>query len=56
MVILETIKVDDMCGGEINMAVIDKEGYHEIAREEINDIKNGLDSKQQWLYNYLEKL
>jgi 20S proteasome alpha/beta subunit len=52
MIILETILYSDMCGEPIQMAIIDKEGYHDRSNE-IEGIKASFDSKQQWLYDYL---
>jgi hypothetical protein len=65
MAILETIKANDMCGEPIQMAVIDKTGFHGIAmideeghyhddKGEIEDIKNSLDAEHKWLFDYLK--
>ncbi len=54
MVMIETIKTDDMCGEPFQMAVIDKNGYHDLSSE-VESIKAGLDSQNKWLYIYLEQ-
>jgi 20S proteasome alpha/beta subunit len=55
MIILETIKTHDMIGEPVQLAIIDKDGYHEISNE-VENIKLELDLKNTWLYDYLERL
>lgn len=53
MAILETIIFSDMVCEPIQLATVDKDGYHDNNKE-VEIIKASLDSKQQWLYDYLE--
>jgi 20S proteasome alpha/beta subunit len=54
MVLLETFRVSNVCSEPIQMAVVTQQnGYQPITMDEINKIKNSLDDKQQWLYDYL---
>ena len=54
MILLETFRVSNMCSEPIQMAVITQQnGYQPITKDEISEIKNSLDYKQQWLYDYL---
>jgi predicted proteasome-type protease len=56
MIILETIKFSGLMLCEpIQLAVVNKNGFHDISKE-VDAIKSGLDSRQQWLYSYLDKL
>ncbi len=54
MVILETIKTDDMVGEPIQLAVVDKKGYHDITSE-VDSIKPNLDSEHKWLFDYMKQ-
>jgi len=51
-IILETAKVNDMVAEPIQLAIVDKEGYHDKSID-VDGIKVSLDPQHKWLYDYL---